>query len=320
VIASFPVGKLPHAVSRDELAAFTYLRQAFITAGAARVLELVDPERWVQVGASFAGARRADAFMRERVLPRVEAWLQAGRVSRFFYMWKPPGVRLRFCVPRPTAGFERELTALLSGARRARLITRHEYGLYDAETYQFGGEAGIDLYHRHATIDSIAVLRLKDLLHRGRAEADASSLSLVLLSSVFSQVTGDAWELWDVWSNMRLTGRSFELTAEQRAIAREQMKQNQVVLRRAVLAPDAFVAGLSKEERQIVADYRRGHAKWAAGVKQAIRRRQLLFGIRKVLPFYAIFHWNRFGFPGYLQSTLTYFMQELLSPKGTRRP
>jgi thiopeptide-type bacteriocin biosynthesis protein len=321
VIESFPLDLPPRAaksLSLTELAQLSYLRHAFVAAGAARLAELTALEQWLQVNVSFHSATQRGRFLGAVLADRVDAWIAEGVVKSFFFMRKPPGARLRFCVANTTR-FRSELVRFLNQAKRTRLSAGHEFGMYDAETYQFGGEIGMALYHQHATIDSLAVLRLSDLMRRRRCEADTSLLSLALLNQMIRNCVGDEWELWDVWSNMRLTHRSFDFTPEQRETALAELGRNREVLARVVYQTDRFVAGLTAAEREILERHAKEHQAWGKHVRAAIQKEQLLYPIRKILPFYIVFQWNRFGLSMSLQITLSFFMQELLDPKTRAR-
>ena len=314
VIDSLGTPSVPRGGMR-ELARYGHLRQEFISAGIARMHAILEPEHWLQVGV-MVNPKRTDVLLATHLLPVVERWLERGVVRDFFFMRKPPGVRLRFCHAGSSPQLRQELDAFLRTATDRSWIAGYELGLYEPETHQFGGQRGIELYHQHATADSIACLRARKLLDAGTAVADAPLLSLLMLNQVCSRVVGDNWELWDAWCNLSLTGRTLPEPA--RGAAAKELAARRDVLVEIVHEPARFIAELSAGEQALLRDHATAHDAWIRNVRDAVKREQLLWGMREILPFYAIFHWNRFGFSTALQSVLSYFMERVLDPRAKR--
>ncbi len=322
LIASFadaPALAADPGLSPTELGVLTGLREVFISAGIERVRRLVCPPAWLQLGVSFLDAEQGGRFVASGLLREaVEAWQQEGLVSQFWFMNKPPGLRLRFLVPGGDPRAEAGVVALLDQACDLGLAVEHEFGLYDAEIHQFGGEAGLAIFHEFSTYDSLGILRFKEHKATGEATIDETVLSLLALGDLLAAVAGDPWEQWDVWCELRLTGRLVEDDDELTAALREGLDENRELLESLVFQRDEVLAELHPTEAAIVEDFGRGNLRVAEALARASRDRALGYPPRKLLPFFIIFHWNRMGLGIGDQVSLAFFMHELLNPKYPR--
>lgn len=321
VIASFTGAPLPSDEwTPAERGVMARVRDAFLAAGAEHVRRMFGSETWLQVGLSFRDAEQARRFQSAGLLPEtVEMLLAEGLINHFFFMNKPPGMRLRFSIPGGGVEAERRVLDLLVRARGADLIESHEFGIYDQETHQFGGPAGIDIFHRFSTHDSLAILKYRALEADGRITIDQSVLSLLAMNDLIGRVAEDAWEQWDVWCEMRLTGRLVDGTSEVAAELRQNLDQNLALLEPLLFRRDEIIADLSPPERALFEAYTLANCAAACGFRDAGRTRALQHGPRKILPFFIIFHWNRLGLSIDEQVAFSFFMAELLSPKRVRR-
>ena len=316
LLQSYTQATIPiHTLSPDDLALLTRMRETFLAAGAAQVLADHDPTRWMQLGVQFQSREQHAAFLDADLARQVQGWLDRGLITAFFDMNKPPGVRLRFCGPRLQQTLAPELHAFLEARQAQGRLVRWEHGLYDPETWQFGGVAGLDLMHRFATADSLCACRLLDLERRDALTLDRASLSLLLLDHLLTQVVGDDWERWDVWGNMRLTGRVLDPSPAQHAALEADLAENREALLALLRRPDEVRAELSPEEQAIVADHHQAMTRVGQDLRRAAQQGQLTHGPRQILPFYIIFHWNRWMFDQPTQVALTWFMRALLDPK-----
>src|SRR5690606_1794914 len=170
----------PAGRSATELGILTHLRELFIAAGVERVRGLLRPQAWIQLDLAFASEDQHQRFSASpRLRAAIERWRAAELVSQFWFMHKPPGMRLRLLVPDADARAEAESRALMPEAERGGLIHEYGFGMYDEELHQFGGETGLDLFHRFSTYDSLCILEFRELEAAGAATIDATVLSLL---------------------------------------------------------------------------------------------------------------------------------------------
>lgn len=267
---------------------------------------------WTQVGIHFTSAKTQEAFLGGSWAETVEQWLTTGRLRWFFFTRKPPGLRIRLGAPSfdPTLGSEFEL--LLQNER-------YEYGLYEAEIHQFGGELGMQLAHDFFTYDTCLLLRLRRLQAEKGIDEDAQVLSLLAVNHLLSGICDDAWEVWDAWRSLGLlTGRRFreDLPDNLKTRLHQDFNENRELFEMIVLRPSEALDSLSPQVRAIVETFFAKNAELAGSFRQAILHQRLLFGPRAILPFWIIFHWNRWGFSAVEQCFLADSMERLFNPKN----
>jgi thiopeptide-type bacteriocin biosynthesis protein len=290
------------AISPEELAR---LREAFIEAGVARVQEISLSRCWLQAGLQFDPfGLQWSLFVSGDLQDRVRRWMAQGIVEQFSFVHKPPGVRLRLLGER--VRLLPVLAEMLDGYVHNGELTAWSRGLYDAEPYQFGGEAGLAIAHRFFTTESLAVLAYHRLRLRGEASLDMVSFSLLLIDLLLREVVAEKWERWDVWRKMSLAGRAF---ADAQATQRQQPAGEQLV--QFLEQPDRC---LSEGERRIVEEYRAALPAIASDLTKANDTAALLWPMREILPFWIVFHWNRMAFDLDEQRLMTFLMDTVLSP------
>ena len=128
--------------------------------------------RWLQVNVALARANgdalpSARAMFRE-LAPFLDQWRLENRLHWWFFMRKPPDVRLRFML-RPdngdaAGGLENALRTLRDNGQ----IAGYSPGRYEPEQDRFGGPAAMALVHTSFDVDSTLWLVLDELDERGQ--------------------------------------------------------------------------------------------------------------------------------------------------------
>ena len=202
------------ALSPQELAA---ARDVFVTGGAEALKNTIRPYRWLSWGVKLpkqqGRLRKKEqlATFLDGLTRAARRWLADPHVTGFFFMNKPPGIRLRVETDRPER-VRRRIERWLA----ERVPYRFDVQIYEPEAFQFGGEVGMTIAHRHFTSDSLAALQVLRRSLQGNLSAPIEDLSLLCISDLLSRLTEDSWEMWDIWSHLRLTGRlPLELGVEQ---------------------------------------------------------------------------------------------------------
>lgn len=302
------------ALSPESLSTLSQARAAFIAAGAERLKRDFSLQQWLQINLELHRGIAPDTLLNHHFARTIEHWIDAGDLTHFFFVSKAPGLRLRFCGPPLAKRLRSDVCRLLDASQRRHHVAGYSFGLYDSETYQFGGERGIELFHEFSTFDSLATIRL-GLLRQDRARAQVPSLSLLMISGLLRAVTTDSWELWDIWRSMRLTGRHFEPTASQEIPAKQLFRDNLDALRDLAFEPQVVIQELPTRAQVLVQRYFERSQALGQKLREAEQGGDLLFGLRKILPFYIVFHWNRARLPLQTQRVLTLLMTNVLSPK-----
>jgi len=245
-----PTERRPKMV--QHLAELSHARAMFIAAGVERLEQELAVQRWLQVNVELAPHVGAHRILAPRIAQRIKRWLKQRTIRHFFFVSKAPGLRLRFCGRRLGRTVQKELMIWLAALKSRRAIVDYQFGVYDGESYQFGGEVGLELFHEFSTYDSLTILGLGLLQPGRRRRTDVGWLTLLMMSSLMRSVTTDAWELWDIWCNMRLAGRHIKTVGK---VAVDSSNENRKVVRELAFRPDEALWALRMADRALVRHY-----------------------------------------------------------------
>ncbi|MEM9558370.1 MAG: thiopeptide-type bacteriocin biosynthesis protein [Acidobacteriota bacterium] len=313
VIDSFqPMVPAESEWSGDQLTMLTDLREQFLAAGAEHLERTLNPTRWLQMGLGFRDTEQRLDFLCGALRAKLDDWRTVGAIDSFWFMIKPPGLRLRFSGAALHSGFEPRLRRFLDEEVAAGRLDDYATGIYDAETYQFGGVVGLGIAHDLFAADSLTIL---ELLRLETPVEILPLLSLTVLNDFLRTICLDGWEIWDAWCNLELAQRLPELSAEGREITEANVVEQREVLAAAVWDPDEILNELELPVRDVLRRALDCNAELAERLDAAARSGRLLYGPRQIFPFYAIFQWNRWNFSLETQSTLALYMQRLLDPR-----
>ncbi|MCW1099110.1 methyltransferase, FxLD system [Streptomyces sp. RS2] len=211
--------------------------------------------------------------------PRVDAaraLASALAKRRFHFLRKDAGVRLRT---------EQPATGLLDQLVADRVITGWTGGIYEPETYAFGGLEGMAVAHEVFCADSPAALAETGV-------PGARERSVLLLSAMIRATGLDPFEAGDVyaqWAALRPPVTPPQGPALEQAVSAMRRLMNAD----AALRPDAEAGWV--ERVAAFEDAGRRLRRLAADGR-------LIRGIRGVLAHHAIFAFNRAGVPAYAQA------------------
>ncbi|MCA2215059.1 thiopeptide-type bacteriocin biosynthesis protein [Jidongwangia harbinensis] len=277
--------------------------RVFVDAGLAGLRRDRDATDWLQYDLSFGPGGRHPVY--PALLAAVRDLLAADRIDDFFFMHKPPGLRVRF---HPAPGTR---PAVADAVRRhvldwqgAGLIRDWRPACYEPEVRLFGGPVSMRSVHRMFTADSLVWLA-----YHGTAAAPGGSpgpdwaLSLLMLRTAFDALRIVGWEDLDVWDRVRWqTGRRLgpDVTG------RLDLEPLTATLRAGWVATGQMLGLVRPELRQAVADYRATVAaegdRW---LREYFHTDAAELGPRAALAYLIIFHWNRAALPITRQSVLT---------------
>jgi thiopeptide-type bacteriocin biosynthesis protein len=207
-------------------------------------------------------------------------------VKEFFFVHKQPGMRVRFQIEiaarRALDAAARDwLTALRDGC----LIADWQAGVYEPESYLFGGATSMRSVHRIFTADSMAWLRF----HASTVPlGPAWAMSLLMVRGLFDALGIGDWEDVDVWNQVRDWG------CRRLPPGTDAVEPAQRALRRAWCEPARLPALLHPWARELVDHYRNvletECSRWWADYFMAVGAD---VGPRAAAALIVMFHWNR---------------------------
>ncbi|MEV7287708.1 thiopeptide-type bacteriocin biosynthesis protein [Streptomyces sp. NPDC093252] len=291
-------------------------RHRFVAAGLAALRADHAGAGWTQLNLAPPDASAYPAlYARLAEIAREE--LGSGAAVNFFFMHKPPGMRVRFqaSAPRTTEELHRRVTRRM--AEHPEIFGNPRRAVYEPESYLFGGPGALPWVHSLFTADSLAWLDH----HAARpltAPADWRH-SLTLLRELLDGLGIVGWEHRGVWGTLREEAG--------RALGGEAARQRGVdraidgIQRLWRLDRDRLTAGLPEPRRRALDTHR------TAVHRAALDWRERYFdagddtgdgagpsiGPRRAAAYCVVFHWNRARFSAALQRLLT----EALATEGT---
>jgi thiopeptide-type bacteriocin biosynthesis protein len=253
-------------------------------------------------------------FVSGDLVHHLHSWIDGGLADRFYFLHKPPGMHLRF---RAQCGrLVPQIAAFLDETAAAHGLERWHHSVYDCETSRFGGEVGMDIAHDFFTAESLLVLGYLRAYIRDEARLSRPQISLFLLLELFERLVDGRWELWDVWCKMELVDRIPPLSPRVLADARVEADRASSVVGPLLSDRIGLLETAGPVERELVKTFQPQVQRIARRLLIARDEGKLLYGLRSILPSWAVFHWNRMGFSGEEQNSICLAMIYLLRPEA----
>jgi protein-L-isoaspartate(D-aspartate) O-methyltransferase len=262
---------------------------------------------WHQFSIKFTDRATAVHVTAHQLTPALNHAQDAGLLRTWWYIRKPPGVRLRYQPAEPDILV---VDRLLDGLAAGGHVTSWTRGIYEPETIAFGGPAAMDIAHTLFHHDS------RHLLARA-AQTDTASAGMgqrettVLLISTMLRAAGLDWfEQGDVWAkvaDLRPSSQVHRSAAERAEELGRAVRRLMSVDARSVpdLLAEPWLAAFETAGQQLAALDRHG---------------QMHRGLRGVLAHHFIFHANRVGLPGEDQATLAALAVDTVFTTPLHRP
>lgn len=252
---------------------------------------------WWQVYLQFTDWTTTETDFAEHLAPLLHQAEDDGILMAWWFMRKYPCWRLRLRTGSAGNTMQAHLgTAFDQLAAHGRIV-RWWPGIYEAETAAFGGEAGMDFAHDLFCADSRAIIKLvrHNTTGLGRRE-----LSLLLCGTLLRAAGLEWYEQGDVWHRICLKRH---LPADVPTSQLTTMADDLTHLMRADTAADGPLLNtngpLASATQWADAFRQAGHTLGTAAKAGTLCR-----GLRDILAYTVIFHWNRLGLPSRTQSIL----------------
>lgn len=266
------------------------------------------PASWLQVNVAMerheGDALRSARVLFERLSPAIADWRRQVILDRFFFVRKPPDLRLRFLGQNLETHLLAELETILSGLKRDGFVKRFFPSVYEPEVFQFGGAEAMDRVHEHFDADSMAWIALDQLAASGPRTIPTKVVVLAVMNDLFLRTLSCPSEVWDVWCNIA---------------SLLQAAQGMHPPTTGIVLIDSLLPHASKEEAHILQDYMRSNQQLSTGLWQIWNNGKLQCGLRAIFPFIAMFHFNRHGLDASARAALAYAMRCAWNPKRRLR-
>ncbi|MFC5956810.1 thiopeptide-type bacteriocin biosynthesis protein [Streptomyces pratens] len=264
-------------------------------AGQQALARQAGPPAWQQLYIQFTDWNKAQQIVTDRLAPVLDLTQADSRITGWWFIRKHPCWRVRVLSSASTGQPPSAITDVLDELAAAGLLTWWP-GTYEPETAAFGGATSMAIAHTLFCADSHAVLATP---HGTLGRRELS----VLLCSTLMRAAGLEWyEQGDAWHRITRDRPLPDGTDPEkiRALARQ--------LTPLILADTSPTAPLLQSDRTL-----RSAASWVAAFRDAgaalgaaSRDGTLDRGIRHVVAYHVIFHWNRLGLTTHAQRLLAH--------------
>jgi hypothetical protein len=303
----------------DPAAPIAAQRDRFLAAGLAALRRAPDGREWTAVGLRPVDGRFAELCAE---LGTAARGLLAAGATNFFFMRKPPGLRVRLA---GTPDLAAALRSHVDSWRSDGLVVDVAPSVYEPEEHLFGGPVSMRYVHRLFTVDSLAWLD-----HAARPGGPpAWAFSLRLIRALLDGLEIVGWEDLDVWDRLRrqafrtlpapVTGTAAYAAAAEGVRAAWAGTDDPAAGFPAAGSPAAGfpvtgfpAAGFPVEVKAVAADWRAGYFSSPGAY----------VGPREAAAFAIVFHWNRGGLPPLRQGLLAEALADraALSARGAGSP
>ncbi len=250
---------------------------------------------WRQLYIQFTAWDEAEQTAADRIAPVLGLAQQDGLITGWWFIRKHPCWRMRL-LPAIGTQLPQALADMLDELTAAGRVHRWWPGIYEPETAAFGGESSMSIAHTLFHADSHAILTT-DHGELGRRE-----LSLLLCATLMRTAGLEWYEQGDVWHRV---ARERPLPSDVPTAKVHAMADS---IRQLLIADTSPSGPMLQSDRTL-----KSAADWVSAFRQAgrdlgtaARGGALDRGLREVISYHVIFHWNRIGLPARTQSVLAH--------------
>jgi thiopeptide-type bacteriocin biosynthesis protein len=273
--------------------------------------------RWIQINAPIGPRFNLDRLF-EVLGAALRTERERGRVRKFFYMLKEPGLRLRFLLSNPKVFSETEVSSALATLVDEGVLGTWYACRYEPEVHLFGGVGAMAAVHTYFDADCRAIMAWRELFHTGQTRLKLPALSVRVLHDLFTAVVGEnsPEEVWDVWCNL---GRLHRVTVAPMATGEPPPAPAVSPSREPAKEIEGLDEPGTSAEQEVLRIYSDANQRLAARLRELLVRGKLRSGRRGILPFVANFHWNRLSLlPPTRQQILSTMIQTTAPNRGMR--
>ncbi|MEU9190147.1 thiopeptide-type bacteriocin biosynthesis protein [Streptomyces sp. NPDC048484] len=275
-------------------------------AGQHALSQQTGPPAWRQLYIQFTDWDTAEQTAADHIAPALKLAQEDKLIMGWWFIRKHPCWRMRL-LQVPGTQFPPALADMLDELAADGRVHRWWPGIYEPESAAFGGDTGMTIAHTLFHADSHAVLST------AHGELGRRELSLLLCATLMRAAGLEWYEQGDVWH--RVT-RERPLPSDVPAAKVHAMADS---LRQLLIADTSPSGPMLQSDRTL-----KPAVGWVSAFRQAGRDLgtagqdgTLDRGLREVISYHVIFHWNRIGLPARTQSVLAHAAHTaILHPAG----
>ena len=277
----------------DQQAAHQAFIDIFVRGGDEALRASIRRGRWVQLSLAPAGAA-FDPALFSRLKRLTATLLSDDEIENFFFMFKQPGLRLRFEASRTAPELTRRIESEIAQWCGDGLTSRGSFGVYEPEAELFGGPRSMRHVEAIFTLDSLVWLEFHGQGEGRRASGtNAWPVSFALLRALYDGLGIVGWEDLGVFAHIRdrLGRRLPAVTAGQ--LERTALESDVVALWEEAAgsadrpAPSPAPGSALANRREAI---RSAARQWKTGYFDTP---DAWIGPRQAAAYATIFHWNR---------------------------
>ncbi|MFG2141854.1 thiopeptide-type bacteriocin biosynthesis protein [Streptomyces sp. NPDC048650] len=280
-------------------------------AGQHALAQQAGPPEWRQLYVQFTDWDNAEQTAAGHIAPILDLAQQDRLITGWWFIRKHPCWRLRL-LPAPGAQLPSTLADTLDELTADGRVHRWWPGIYEPEAAAFGGDTSMAIAHALFHADSRAILATPQG-GLGRRE-----LSLLLCATLMRAAGLEWYEQGDVWHRV---AKERPLPPDVPAAKVHAMAGS---LRQLLLADTSATGTMLQSDRTLkpATDWVRAFRHAGRDLGTAARDGTLDRGLREVISYHVIFHWNRIGLRSRTQSVLAHAARTaILHPvDSTERP
>lgn len=259
-------------------------------------LEKAASGTWQHLYIEFTDWNRAENVFTEHLLPVLLRLQNTGQLRSWWFLRKHPCWRLRLLTPPGTDLPEALTDALDEAAGHRRVLNSWWPGIYEAETAAFGGRDTMNTVHKLFGADSVATLTVMHTIH-GAGKRELS----ILLITAMARAAGLEWyEQGDLWN--RVAAERPLPDYGPRSLLTQMSESLLTLLRTDTLPGSALLApGTPLHPAAAwIGAFRAAGRELGTAARNGTAQR----GLREILSYLIIFHWNRLGLTAAAQAAL----------------
>ncbi len=248
---------------------------------------------WQQLNIALARVN-GDAVPSARAMfqalePLLQQWRAAGHLHWWFFMRKPPDVRLRLFLRADRVDAQATLEPVLQSLQSSGLISGYFRGNYRPESTRFGGSSAMELVHAYFHVDTVLWHHLDALDIRSQRTLAVERLLPAVFHHLFQCCCGTGLAL-DGW-------RALAMLIRRDGVAIDPLPPRQPA---PLVSLDAAPA-----ERGVLQPYTEANQLFSQGLLRLASEGSLHPPVAQVAATLALFNLNRHGLSGERSAPLT---------------